>query len=88
MGELPAEIKSPDYITRKRIISYKLDRDGIELTEDMIDFLASEVKSNVRELIGVINSVIAHSMIHESELSLDLLKETINTISKTKGKNN
>ena len=42
--------------------------------------LAGEVKSNVRELIGVINSVIAHSMISKSDLSLDLLKETINKI--------
>lgn len=77
---LSAEIKSPDFDTRKKIISDKLNRDGIVLTEDMIDFLASEVKSNVRELIGVINSVIAHSMIYKSELSLDLLKETINKI--------
>ena len=77
---LSAEIKSPDFDTRKKIISDKLNRDGIVLTEDMIDFLASEVKSNVRELIGVINSVIAHSMIYKSDLSLDLLKETINKI--------
>ena len=42
--------------------------------------LAGEVKSNVRELIGVINSVIAHSMISKSDLSLELLKETINKI--------
>lgn len=77
---LSAEVKSPDFDTRKKIISDKLNRDGIVLAEDMIDFLALEVKSNVRELIGVINSVIAHSMIYKSELSLDLLKETINKI--------
>lgn len=77
---LSAEIKSPDFGTRKKIITDKLNRDGIVLTEDMIDFLASEVRSNVRELIGVINSVIAHSMIYKSDLSLDLLKETINKI--------
>ena len=77
---LSAEVKSPDFSTRKKIITDKLSRDGIKLTEEMIDFLASEVNSNVRELIGVINSVIAHSMIYKSDLSLDLLKETINKI--------
>ena len=77
---LSAEIKSPDYDTRKKIIIDKLHRDGITLKEDMVDFLAGEVKSNVRELIGVINSVIAHSMISKSDLSLELLKETINKI--------
>lgn len=83
---LSAEIKSPDFGTRKKIISDKLNRDGIALTEDMVDFLASEVNSNVRELIGVINSVIAHSMIYKSDLSLDLLKETINKIADNKKK--
>jgi chromosomal replication initiator protein len=77
---LSAEVKSPDFDTRKKIIIDKLHRDGIELKDDMVDFLAGEVKSNVRELIGVINSVIAHSMISKSDLSLDLLKETINKI--------
>lgn len=83
---LSAEVKSPDFTTRKKIITDKLNRDGIVLTEDMMDFLASEVNSNVRELIGVINSVIAHSMIYKSDLSLDLLKETINKIADNKKK--
>ena len=77
---LSAEIKSPDFDTRRKIIVDKLSRDGIVLTEDMLDFLASEVKTNVRELIGVINSVIAYSTIYKSDLSLELLKETINKI--------
>ncbi|ADQ81183.1 chromosomal replication initiator protein DnaA [Riemerella anatipestifer] len=78
---LTAEIKSPDYDTRRKIIVDKLHRDGIALSEDMIDFLAGEVQSNVRELIGVINAVIAYSTIYKSDLTLDLLKETINKIS-------
>ena len=63
-----------------------MSRDGIVLTEDMIDFLAGEVKSNVRELIGVINSVIAYSTIYKSDLSLELLKDTINKIASTQKK--
>ncbi|WP_297982389.1 chromosomal replication initiator protein DnaA [uncultured Chryseobacterium sp.] len=83
---LSAEVKSPDFDTRKKIIIDKLSRDGIVLTEDMIDFLAGEVKSNVRELIGVINSVIAYSTIYKSDLSLELLKDTINKIASTQKK--
>lgn len=77
---LSAEIKSPDFDTRRKIIVDKLSRDGIVLTEDMLDFLAAEAKTNVRELIGVINSVIAYSTIYKSDLSLELLKETISRI--------
>ena len=47
------------WIRERKIIVDKLHRDGIVLKDDMVDFLAGEVKSNVRELIGVINSVIA-----------------------------
>lgn len=83
---LSAEIKSPDFDTRKKIITEKLHRDGIVLTEDMVNFLAGEVKSNVRELIGVINSVIAYSTVYKSELSLELLKDTINKIASTQKK--
>lgn len=83
---LSAEIKSPDYDTRRKIIEDKLNRDGIVLSEDMIDFLAGEVQSNVRELIGVINAVIAYSTIYKSDLTLDLLKETIKKIAKNQKK--
>ncbi|MDL1913472.1 MAG: chromosomal replication initiator protein DnaA [Bergeyella sp.] len=83
---LSAEIKSPDFDTRKKIVIEKLHRDGISLPGNMIDFLAGEVRSNVRELIGVINSVIAYSTVYRSELTLDLLKETINKIASTQKK--
>lgn len=83
---LSAEIKSPDLETRRKIIVDKLSRDGIVLTDDMLDYLASEVKANVRELIGVINSVIAHSTIYKSDMTLELLKNTINKIASTQKK--
>ncbi|NAW50311.1 chromosomal replication initiator protein DnaA [Elizabethkingia argentiflava] len=83
---LSAEIKSPDYETRRRIIVNKLHRDGIVLEGELIEYLASEVNSNVRELIGIINSVIAHSMINKSDLTIELLKETISKIAANKKK--
>lgn len=83
---LTAEIKTPDFDTRRKIIEDKLSRDGIVLGCDMLDFLATEVKSSVRDLIGVINSVIAYSTIYKSDLTLDLLKETISKIASTKKK--
>lgn len=83
---LTAEIKAPDFDTRRKIIVDKLSRDGIVLTDEMLDFLAHEVKSSVRDLIGVINSVIAYSTIYKSDLSLELLKETISKIASNKKK--
>lgn len=83
---LTAEIKSPDLETRRKIIVDKLSRDGIQLSDDMLDFLAGEVQTSVRDLIGVINSVIAYSTVYKSDLTIDLLKETISKIANTKKK--
>lgn len=84
---LSAEIKSPNFDTRRKIIVDKLSRDGIELTDDMLDYLASEVKTNgVRELIGVVNAVIAYSTVYKSDFSLDLLKDTIKKLATTQKK--
>lgn len=83
---LTAEIKAPDFETRKKIIIDKLSRDGIVLPDEMLEFLAKEVKSSVRDLIGVINSVIAYSTVYKSDLTLELLKETISKIASTKKK--
>ncbi|QOR74104.1 chromosomal replication initiator protein [Cruoricaptor ignavus] len=83
---LSAEVRSPDFETRRKIIVDKLSRDGIVLTDDMVDYLAGEVNSNVRELVGVINSVIAYSTIYKSDLSLELLKDTINKITSSQKK--
>ena len=83
---LSAEIKSPDIDTRRKIIVDRLSRDGIVLTDDMLDFLAAEAQTNVRELIGIINAVIAYSTIYKSELSLELLKDTISKIACSKKK--
>jgi chromosomal replication initiation ATPase DnaA len=53
----------------------------------MLDYLASEVKTNgVRELIGVVNAVIAYSTVYKSDFSLDLLKDTINKLATTQKK--
>ena len=52
----------------------------------MIDYLAYEVNSNVRELIGVINSVIAYATVYKMEPTLELLKETIDKIATKQNK--
>ncbi len=51
-------------IPEEKSSSINLSRDGIDLKDDMVDFLAAEVKLTMKNLIGVINSVIAHSMIY------------------------
>jgi chromosomal replication initiator protein len=62
------------YFNKKADHEDKLSRDGIVLPDDMLDFLAAEAKTNVRELIGIINSVIAYSTIYKQDLSLNFIE--------------
>lgn len=68
---LSAEVERPDYELRKSILRNKLKKDGIVITDDVIDSIARNV-SNVRELEGIISSLIARSVILKKEISVDM----------------
>lgn len=81
---LSAELMSPDYQTRLSIIENKLYRDGVEMPEDVIHYLAENIKSNIRELEGAIISLIAHSSFSRTEVSIDLAQQIVkNYVKKT-----
>ena len=58
---LSAELQKPDYETRVSILKNKLYRDGVELSDEIISYVAKSVKTNIRELEGAIISLIAQS---------------------------
>jgi chromosomal replication initiator protein len=58
---LSAELQQPDYQTRVAILKNKLYLDGMTLPEDIIDYIAQNIKSNIRELEGAIISLIAQA---------------------------
>lgn len=74
---LSAELNHPDYDTRVAIIKNKLYRDGVEMPEDIIEFLANNIKTNIRELEGAIISLIAHSSFNKKEITIDLAKKIV-----------
>lgn len=69
---LSAELQHPDFETRISIIKNKLYRDGVEMPEDIIEFLANNIKTNIRELEGAIISLIAHSSFNKKDITLEL----------------
>ena len=72
---LSAELQSPDYETRISILQNKLYRDGVEMPEDIVEYIAKNIKSNVRELEGVIISMIAQASFNKKEFTLDRSEE-------------
>ncbi|MBD0832614.1 chromosomal replication initiator protein DnaA [Aestuariibaculum sediminum] len=71
---LSAELQTPDFETRVSIVKNKLYRDGVDMPEEIIDYVAKNIKSNVRELEGAIISLIAQSSFNKKEVTLDLAR--------------
>ncbi len=80
---LSAEIKSPDFDTRKKIVVSKVRKDGIDFSEDVIDYICKYVNNNVRELEGVMISLLAQSTFIKRDLTVDVVKDILGTIVKT-----
>ncbi len=74
---LSAEIQQPDYETRVAILKNILFRDGVEMPEDIIEYVAKNIKTNIRELEGAIISLIAQSSFNRREVTIELAKQVV-----------
>lgn len=74
---LSAELQSPDYETRGSILKNKLYRDGVEMPDDIIDYVAKHIKTNIRELEGAIISLIAQSSFNKKEVTIELAQQVV-----------
>ncbi|MCQ2500438.1 MAG: chromosomal replication initiator protein DnaA [Lachnospiraceae bacterium] len=74
---LMADIQSPDYETRIAILRKKQEMDGYTVDNDVIEYIARNVKSNIRELEGSLNKVIALANLEKRELNLDLAEKAL-----------
>ena len=77
---LSAEIKEPDYLLRKNILLSKMKRDGIDLSGEVVDYIAQSVRSSVRDLEGILASLLAHSTLTDREIDVALAEEVISHI--------
>ena len=74
---LSAELQAPDFETRVSILENKLYRDGVEMPDSIIEYVAKHIKSNVRELEGAIISLIAQSSFNKKEITINLAKDIV-----------
>ncbi len=82
---LSAELQPPDYETRLKILKNKLNKDGIEIPEAVVELIAESIKTNVRELEGALNSIIAQSTLNKKDITEELAQKTLaNFISNTR----
>ncbi len=74
---LMADIQSPDFETRIAILQKKQENDGCYVSKDVIEYIASNIKSNIRELEGSLNRVIAFARADRREINLELAQEAL-----------
>jgi chromosomal replication initiator protein len=77
---LSAEIEKPDFDLRKSILQSKIYRDGLEIEEEVVDFIAEHVVDNVRDLEGVLVSLMAHSTLANLPIDVQLAEKVISRI--------
>ena len=77
---LVADIQAPDLETRVAIINRKAEVENIPLPEDVAHYLASIVKSNVRELEGYLIRIGAHASLMKKEINLELAKSFLSSL--------
>lgn len=80
---LTADIQIPDYETRVAIVQAKMSNEGVEVPNEVIEYLARNVDSNIRELEGVLISLIANASFMRKDIDLELAKTTLLNIFRT-----
>ena len=74
---LSAELQLPNFETRISILKNKLYRDGVSINDDVVEYVAKNIKTNVRELEGAIISLIAQSSFNKVEITQELAQDIV-----------
>ena len=77
---LTADLQVPDFETRMNILRKKIYKDGIIISEEVLEYIASHINSNVRELEGALISLLAQATLNKKEITLDLAIKMINKL--------
>jgi chromosomal replication initiator protein len=77
---LIADIQPPDYETRIAILRKKAELDTIELPDEVAQYIAQRISSNIRELEGALSRLRAHAQISRTPLSIDLATDVLREI--------
>ncbi|MCX7954289.1 MAG: chromosomal replication initiator protein DnaA [Bacteroidales bacterium] len=79
---LAADLQIPDYETRLAILKRKVYNDGIDIQDEVLEYIAAHITTNVRELEGALISLLAQSTLNRKAITLDLAKSIVDKIVK------
>lgn len=77
---LIADIQPPDYETRNAILRKKAERDNLEVPNDVMAYIAKNIVSNIRELEGALNRIVAYAKLTNQDISISLAENSLKDI--------
>jgi len=83
---LSADLTAPDFETRIKILKHKIYNDGIDINPDIIEYIATNITVNIRELEGALISLLAQSTLNKKEINIDLARQVIDKLVKNSKK--
>ncbi|MDR2804087.1 MAG: chromosomal replication initiator protein DnaA [Dysgonamonadaceae bacterium] len=81
---LTIELHKPDLELRRKILQQKVKQDGLNISEEIINFIAENVTDHVRDLEGIITSLVAHALVYNREVDMELTKRIVGKTVKMK----
>lgn len=77
---LIADIQPPDYETRMAILKKNAENYNKEIDEEIFKYIATNIKSNIRELEGAFNKIIAYSKLNKVDINMEIAEESLKDI--------
>ena len=77
---LTVDIQPPDYETRMAILRKKEELEGYNIDNEIIKYIATNVKSNIRELEGALNNLLAYSNLEKTEITMEIAQKELQNI--------
>lgn len=75
-----AELERPNEDLRRAIVMRKIKRDGLQIPEDVISFITKHVQESVRDLEGIINSLMAYSVVYNCDINMELAERVVGRV--------
>ncbi len=81
-----AEIEKPDFNLRREILNFKIQHEGLSISSSLVEYIAQNVEGSVRDLEGIINSIMAYSIACNVDINLDLVEKVVSKVVNTRKK--
>lgn len=74
---LNVDMNSPEFTARVNIFKHKMKETGLEIEDELVEYICHNIKNNVRELEGILISLVARASLNQEKINLDLVKAVV-----------